>query len=76
MIALYVLFALASIGTLLSGVAAVMGLRNHGHLDRIDSNINGRVDQLISSTSATSHAAGVIEGHAAGVMERKEDAAP
>lgn len=67
MIVLYALFALASIGTLLSGVAAVAALFNQGHIKRLRSEVNGRTDQLV----ATAHDLGVSEGIAVanGVQE-------
>lgn len=58
MTALYVLFGLASLGTLLSGVAAVVALLVQGHVKNMRTELNGQTQQLVS----TSHELGVSEG--------------
>lgn len=55
-----VLSGISALGALLAGVAAILGLINRRHIQRLRTEVNGQSHALVE----VSHALGVSEGHA------------
>ena len=58
---LWVPIIVAVVSAVPATVGAILGLRNHAKLDKLEINVDGRLSELLKITASSSHAEGVKE---------------
>ena len=65
---LWVPIVVAAVSAVPATIGAILGLRNHAKLDKLEINIDGRLSQLLQITASSSHAEGVKEERDKGIV--------